>query len=101
MRRDICERVYELVKRVPEGKVTTYGLIGKVLNISPRVVGFALHLNNNPEVPCHRVVNREGRIASAFAFGGARVQRERLEKEGVEFGDETHVELEKYFYGEF
>jgi len=86
------EKVYSLVKQIPKGKVTTYGAIGKNLGMSPRVVGLALHLNPyEGEVPCHRVVNREGRIAPAFAFGGAGIQKERLKKEGVRFVDDTHV----------
>jgi methylated-DNA-protein-cysteine methyltransferase-like protein len=92
---DYKEKVYSLVKQIPEGKVTTYGVIGKNLGMSPRVVGLALHLNPyEGEVPCHRVVNREGRIAPNFAFGGKDVQRKLLEKENVEFKDGTHVKKE-------
>ena len=84
------EKVYALVSKIPKGKVTTYGAIGKKLHMSPRTVGTALHLNPyEGEVPCHRVVNREGRIAPGFAFGGINAQRQLLEKEGVIFIDET------------
>lgn len=89
------EKVYQLVRRIPKGKVTTYGAIGKKLHMSPRTVGTALHLNPyEGEVPCHRVVNRDGRIAPGFAFGGIGAQRKLLEKEGVRFRDEIHVEKE-------
>lgn len=93
------EKVYELVRQVPKGKVTTYGTIAKLLHMSPRTVGTALHLNPyEGDVPCHRVVNREGKIAPGFAFGGLGEQRKRLEKEGVTFIDETHANLKKNFF---
>lgn len=96
---DFKEKVYELVRKIPKGKVTTYGAIGKRLNISPRTVGYALHLNPyEGKVPCHRVVNREGRLAPGFAFGGAGAQRKLLECEGVKFRDEIHVDLTKHLF---
>ncbi len=89
---DYREKVYGLVKQIPKGKVTTYGAIAKKLSMSPRTVGHALHLNPyEKEVPCHRVVNRDGRVAPSFAFGGSGAQRQLLEDEGVIFRDETHV----------
>jgi methylated-DNA-protein-cysteine methyltransferase-like protein len=91
---DYKEKVYQLVRKIPKGKVTTYGTIGKKLHMSPRTVGTALHLNPyEGDVPCHRVVNREGRIAPGFAFGGLGAQRKLLENEGVKFIDETHVDI--------
>lgn len=93
------EKVYNLVNLIPKGKVTTYGAIGKKLYMSPRTVGTALHLNPyEGEVPCHRVVNRDGRIAPGFAFGGLGAQRKLLEAEGVEFEDDTHVDLAKHLH---
>lgn len=93
------EKVYEVVSKIPKGKVTTYGAIGNKLHMSPRTVGIALHLNPyEGEVPCHRVVNRDGRIAPGFAFGGIGEQRKRLEREGVKFIDETHLDLTVYFH---
>lgn len=78
--------VYDAVQKIPLGKVATYGQIARLCGSprSARAVGFALHVNPLPGiVPCHRVVNREGRLAPAFAFGGAEVQKNLLEKEGV------------------
>jgi len=93
------EKVYALVSKIPKGKVTTYGAIGKTLHMSPRTVGTALHLNPyEGEVPCHRVVNRDGRIAPGFAFGGLNAQRKLLEEEGVIFKDDTHIDLGVYFF---
>jgi len=91
-------KVYQCVRRIPSGRVVTYGDIAKHLG-SPKMsrqVGFALHAN--PEflaIPCHRVVNRFGCVASGFAFGGAITQRELLEQEGVEFVDDK-INLQKY-----
>ncbi len=91
------EKVYKLVSQIPKGQVTTYGEIGKVLNMSPRVVGYALHANPyGPEVPCHRVVNKEGKLAPGYAFGGKDEQERRLKKEGIKFKDELHVDLKNY-----
>lgn len=80
------EQVYEYVKRVPRGKVVTYGMIARAIGRpkASRLVGNALHRNPTPiKVPCHRVVNREGRLAPAFAFGGEDMQAALLQQEGV------------------
>jgi methylated-DNA-protein-cysteine methyltransferase related protein len=97
--------VYQIVKTIPAGKVMTYGQIARIMNnelgitgkhITPRVVGFALHANKNSDnIPCHRVVNKEGRLASGYVFGGSKEQFHRLSEEGVIFKDENHVDLEK------
>lgn len=90
--------VYKIVTRIPKGKVSTYGRVGEMVNLHPRVVGMVLHKNTSKKVPCHRVVNRDGRIAENFAFGGTKGQRERLKKEKVEFIDKIHVNLEKHLW---
>lgn len=93
------EKVYKLVQQIPKGKVTTYGEIGRKLHMSPRVVGTALHHNPDSDLtPCHRVVNRDGRVAPHFTFGGKDIQKKLLESEGVEFKDESNVDLKKSFY---
>lgn len=93
------DRVYEVVKKIPEGKVATYGQIAAALG-SPkasRAVGYALHFNPSPGIiPCHRVVNRYGRLAPAFAFGGIDVQKSLLGAEGVEVDGDYTVDLDKY-----
>lgn len=90
--------IYDIVKKIPKGKVATYGQIALYAG-NPRwsqVVGFALHSNPDQEnIPCHRVVNRFGGLAEAFAFGGINKQRELLEKEGVEFLPNGNVDMEK------
>ncbi len=96
------EAVYEVVKRVPRGKVITYGMIARAIGHprAARQVGNALHHNPTPVViPCHRVVNRVGRLAPAFAFGGPDVQARLLEEEGVPVTDAL-VDLTKYLWRE-
>ena len=88
------EKVWIEVRKIPKGKVTTYGTIGKKLGISPRVVGYALHANpDSSKTPCHRVVNREGKLAPGYAFGGPGIQKKLLEEEGIKFKDPDHVEI--------
>lgn len=97
MKSKVFERVYSIVEKIPKGRVMTYGQIAKKLNISPRVVGFALHANPDGQlIPCHRVVDRNGRVAPGYAFGGQGIQKRRLEEEEIKFKDELHVDLEKY-----
>lgn len=90
------QRVHKVVRRIPAGKVATYGQIAKIVGVDPRMVGWALHQNKDPGCPCHRVVDRTGRLAPGFAFGGAREQRMRLSAEGLTFKDEIHVDLKEY-----
>lgn len=98
MQNGFFEAVYTAVKQIPAGKVATYGQIARLCGNKrmSRQVGWALHVNPEPYVvPCHRVVNREGRLAPAFAFGGINVQKQLLLSEGVEFcGDDT-VDMDK------
>ena len=93
--------VYEIVKRIPRGKVATYGMIA-LLSGSPkasRAVGYALHFNPMPGViPCHRVVNRFGRVAPAFAFGGPEVQADLLRAEGVPVVDGEVINFKEYLW---
>lgn len=88
-----------MVCQIPKGKVATYGTVA-LLAGNPRwarVVGYALHNNPAPGViPCHRVVNREGRVADGFAFGGGDIQRQMLESEGIIFEADGHIDLDKF-----
>lgn len=96
------KKVYGVVRRIPEGKVMTYGQIAEMLGTEDaRRIGWALHANKDPNIPCHRVVNKEGRLAPNFAFDGEKEQRRRLLAEGVGLKDETHVDLEKYLWSGF
>ena len=98
---EFFERVYRVLKQVPKGKVVTYGQIACAIGAPrcARQVGYALHANPQPIViPCHRVVNREGRLAPAFAFGGAEEQARLLREEGVQVRDDYTIDLQKYIY---
>ncbi len=95
------ERIYEVVMQIPRGKVATYGQVAALAG-NPhwsQVVGYALHVNpDNSKIPCHRVVNRFGETSSAFAFGGADIQRQMLETEGVEFTAEGRVDMKRFVW---
>lgn len=95
---DFFNAVYAFVKKVPRGKVITYGDAAKAVGAprAARQVGWALH--RNPyygDVPCHRVVFRDGSLASGFAFGGRDVQKAMLLAEGVPFAEEYKVDIDK------
>lgn len=81
------QKVYELVKKIPKGKVSTYGIIAKTLGLkTPRIVGKYLHENKDPKkIPCHRVIFSSGKLSNNYVFGGYGVQKEKLKNEGVVF----------------
>lgn len=93
------EKIYAVVRQIPRGKVASYGQVAALAG-NPRwsrVVGYALHVNPDPDgTPCYRVVRKDGGLSEAFAFGGINVQRELLERDGVEFDSEGKVLMEKY-----
>lgn len=97
----VFEKIYEQVKKIPRGKVATYGQIAMLAG-NPRwarVVGYALHSNPEPDkIPCYRVVNRMGKLSEAFVFGGINRQRELLEADGVKVRADDTVDLEKYLW---
>ena len=96
----VFEKIYEVVRKIPRGKVATYGQIAMLAGNArwARVVGYALHSNPDPDgIPCYRVLNRFGELAPAFAFGGAEVQAELLKADGIEVTD-GRVDLEKYLW---
>jgi len=95
------EDVYNIVKRIPQGNVATYGQIARLLGVprKSKIVGWALHSNPyNGIVPCHRVVNRIGELSGSFAFGGMEAQRKLLEDEGIIFDENGIINLQKYLW---
>ena len=92
------EKIYEVVKKIPYGKVASYGQIAALAGNKhwARVVGYALHVNPDPDnIPCFRVVTKDGFPSKAFALGGENEQISLLQDEGVEFED-GHVKMELY-----
>lgn len=93
------EKVYEIVAKIPRGRVTTYGQIARMIG-NPRLsraVGY--DLNTSPDgLPCHRVVNREGRLARVFEHDGINEQRLLLEEEGVSFTPDGRVRMEAHMW---
>ena len=97
------DRIYEIVRRIPRGKVATYGQIARLAGNKrwSRVVGYALHVNLDPDgIPCYRVVNREGRVSEAFAFGGRNQQIDLLRADGIAVSDDGIVDLSHYQWEE-
>ena len=96
------EDVYAAVRQIPAGRVANYGTIAALAGYpgAARAVGNALHVNPYPElIPCFRVVNCEGYLSGAFAFGGPLRQKELLRADGVEV-ENLRVDMEKYaWYG--
>jgi len=94
------QQVFTVVKRIPKGYVTTYGAIAKAMGTrDSRRVGHALHANTDPtNIPCHRVVFSDGRLASGYVFGGPEEQRKLLELEGVHFTAANTVDLSTCLY---
>lgn len=95
---EVANKIYEIVREIPQGKVMTYGQIAEKLGNKrlARVVGNILHKNPDPsDIPCHRVVNSKGELSISFAFGGAEAQKQLLEKEGVKIVD-YKIDLIRY-----
>lgn len=93
------ELVYHFVSLIPKGKAITYGKIGNLFNLSPRLVGQILHQNPNPKIiPCHRVVFRDGTLSKKYAFGGIKSQYQKLKNEGINFLGEKIHPLSLFFW---
>jgi len=88
-------KVFSLVKKIPKGKITTYGEIGKALRIHPRVVGRILSQNKDlKNIPCYRVVKSDGSIGGYKL--GRKKKIELLKKDGIVF--EKKINLKKYLH---
>ncbi|MBI2031358.1 MAG: MGMT family protein [Candidatus Levybacteria bacterium] len=91
--------IFNAVSKISRGKVATYKQIAKITGVkNPRYVGFAIHRNTNiVKVPCHRVVKSDGKLATGYAHGGMKKQKEMLEKEGIKF-EKGKIDLKKFLY---
>lgn len=98
--KDFFEKVYEVVKQIPEGKVTTYGSIAKVLGVksAARMVGWALNaVAGDYSIPCHRVINRNGELSGRRFFATPNMMQEMLESEGITVKDDK-VDLKLFLW---
>jgi methylated-DNA-protein-cysteine methyltransferase-like protein len=95
------ERVYEIVRQIPEGKVTSYGAIAKALGTakSARMVGWAMNASHSLEdVPAHRVVNRIGMLSGKHHFEGTNLMQQLLENEGIKVKNNQIVDFDNFFW---
>ena len=96
------EKVYQVARLIPYGKVTTYGSIANYLGAarSARMVGWAMNNSHNQiqEVPAHRVVNRKGLLTGKHHFGGTNLMQQLLENEGIIIIENQIQDLEKVFW---
>jgi methylated-DNA-protein-cysteine methyltransferase-like protein len=93
------DRIYAVVRRIPRGRVATYGQVAALAGLGnhARQVGYALHaLTTEHAVPWHRVVNARGQISARTEPGGDLIQRRLLEREGVNFDAADRLELGRY-----
>lgn len=99
------EKVYEVARLIPEGRVTSYGAIAKYLGgaaRSARMVGWAMNGSGKYEdVPAHRVVNKAGLLTGKHHFDGTNLMQQLLENEGIKVVDNQIVNLEKHFWDPF
>lgn len=93
------QKVYDIVRKIPKGYVMNYGQVARLAGNprAARAVGYALHGNPDPDnIPCHRVVFKDGALSAAFAFGGENQQFKLLKKEKVRFTSNRKVDMEKH-----
>lgn len=97
---DFYQRVYEVARCIPEGRVTSYGAIANYLGRrgGARMVGYAMNSSHDKDVPAHRVVNRQGLLTGKHHFAGIHLMQQLLENEGVQVVDDQVVEFEKRFW---
>jgi len=98
---DFFQRVYIVVKKIPFGKVTSYGAIANYLGSpqSSRVVGWAMNnSHSNNDIPAHRVVNRKGMLTGKHHFPGSNLMEELLQNEGIKVKNNIIVDFENLFW---
>ncbi|HLW30266.1 MAG TPA: MGMT family protein [Brumimicrobium sp.] len=99
--KDFFQRVFEITRLIPEGRVTSYGSIAKALGTakSSRMVGWAMNASHREEgIPAHRVVNRNGMLTGKMHFSPPEAMQERLEAEGIKVIDDKIVDFDKHFW---
>ena len=99
--RDFFEHVYAVVKLIPRGRVTSYGAIANYLGTkkSSRMVGWAMNAaHDKPEIPAHRVVNRNGLLTGKMHFSTPTTMEERLKSEGIEVVNDAIIDIKSHFW---
>lgn len=94
------DRVYEVAKQIPYGRVTSYGAIAKYLGASrsARMVGYAMNGSHGKDVPAHRVVNRKGLLTGKHHFEGTNLMQQLLESEGIRVKGNQVLNFDKVFW---
>lgn len=99
---DFFQQVWELVRKIPKGRVSSYGAIAAALGLKSgaRMVGWAMNSSHGqkPVVPAHRVVNRNGQLSGKNHFATPTLMKESLEKEGIRIQDDTIINFSKHFW---
>jgi len=97
---DFYEKVYEVVRQVPYGRVTSYGAIARYLGAarSSRMVGYAMNMSHTKDVPAHRVVNRMGVLTGKHHFPGINLMQQLLENEGIVVVDDQVKDFDRLFW---
>jgi methylated-DNA-protein-cysteine methyltransferase-like protein len=100
--KNFYSQVYEIVAKIPKGKVATYGQIAEMLGRGPggaRLVGWAMKAApDDLHLPCHRVVNKKGELAPEYAFGSKDVQRQILVSEGITFNEDDCINMKEHLW---
>lgn len=94
------DRVYEVARMIPQGRVTSYGAIAKYLGAarSSRMVGYAMNSSAGKDVPAHRVVNRKGLLTGKHHFDGTNLMQQLLENEGIEVVENQIQDFDNLFW---
>ena len=94
------EKVYEVAKKIPYGRVTSYGAIAKYLGAgkSARIVGYAMNGSHGKDIPAHRVVNRKGLLTGKHHFEGTNLMQQLLESEGIKITDNQIQNFSEIFW---
>ena len=94
------DKVYDVARQIPYGKVTSYGAIAKYLGAarSARMVGWAMNSSKTKDVPAHRVVNRKGLLTGKQHFQGTNLMQQLLENEGIQVIDNQIQDFENVFW---
>ena len=97
---DFYEKVYEVVRQIPYGRVTSYGAIARFLGAarSSRMVGYAMNMSHTKDVPAHRVVNRMGMLTGKHHFPGIHLMQQLLENEGIVVVDDQVRDFDRLFW---